>query len=417
MKRRILALLAVLLCVFACSCTETATPAETSGYSDTEATPTDTQSNTSADTQTKPADTDSVTLPDIPAAKEKVNIVMVGDILMHDPILQYGKTDDGYSFDHLFENVKDDIEKADIAMLNQEVIIAGEEYGIQGYPRFNSPFELADAIADASFDVACHTTNHTLDCGADALRSCLAYWEENHPEVSVIGMQDSSADASGICIIEKNGIKIAMLNYTYYAINYAGETAIKKEPYLVNRLIEDEVRADIAAAEEYADFTVVAVHWGDEYSHTPSSEQRAWAKIFLEGGVDLVLGTHPHVLQPVEWLEGTNGEKMLVYWSLGNFVNSTAEAGRGIGDRMLGALADVTIERDDDGKVRITEAKAVPLITHIEFKKFGITTYKFSDYTEELLSQSEAVKKDATLTFKYAKEHFSDMLGDFIQAD
>ena len=414
MKRKILALLAVFLCVFACSCTETANPAETLGYGDTEANLTDTQSNTASDTETQPVDTDSEAEPDLPATEEKVNIVMVGDILMHDPILQYGKTEDGYSFDHLFENVKGDIEKADIAMLNQEVIIAGEKYGIQGYPRFNSPFELADAIADAGFDVACHATNHTLDCGADAMRACLEYWETEHPDITVIGMQDNSADASSICIIEKNGIKIAMLNYTYYAINYAGEPAIKKEPYLVNRLIEDEVRADIAAAEEYADFTVVSVHWGDEYSHTPSSEQRAWASVFLEGGVDLVLGTHPHVLQPVEWLEGTDGDKMLVYWSLGNFVNSTAEEGSGIGDRMLGAMADVTVERGVDGKVRITEAKAIPLITHIEFKKFGITTYKFSDYTEAQLSQSEAVKKDAALTFDYAEKHFSDMLGSFI---
>ncbi len=349
-----------------------------------------------------------------PSEDGKVNLVMVGDILIHDPILKYAKTSDGYSFTNLFENIKSDIERADIAMLNQEVIIAGGEYGIQGYPRFNSPFELADAIADAGFDIACHATNHTLDKGEDAMRDCLKYWNTKYPHITVIGMQDSEADASRVCIVEKNDIKIAMLNYTY-GLNGAADSALSKEPYLVDRLIEKEVKEDLAAAEKYADFTVVSVHWGNEYTHTPSSSQKKWANIFLDGGADLVLGTHPHVLQPVEWLCGDDGEKMLVYWSLGNFINSTESSGKGIGDRMLGALADITLERDTEGKVKIASAYAVPLITHIEFKQFGITTYKFSDYTEQMLSKSEVLNKDGSFSYTYAKEHFEDMFGEFLK--
>ncbi len=412
----------MLLCVTLCSClqnqtqthdTNTAQTAVTE-QSDTEsseqtgnAVPPETSVPESSSAQTDP--------PSVPKPEERVNLVMVGDILMHDPILEYAKTAQGYSFTSIFENIKGDIEKADIAMLNQEVIIGGESHGISAYPKFNSPFELADAIAQAGFDVACHATNHTLDRGAEAMRSCLEYWRKNHPDVTVIGMQDTKEQAAGITVVEKNGIKIAMLNYTYYAINYAGEAAIKKEPYLVNRLIESEVKADLALAEAQADFTVVAVHWGEEYKHTPSNNQKYWARIFLDGGADLVLGTHPHVLQPVEWMEDSDGNRMLVYWSLGNFVNSTAEQGQGIGDRMLGALADVTVTRGDDGKVSITEAFALPLITHIEFKQFGITTYKFSDYTQQMLSRSEAVKKDPTLTMEYAQQHYKDMFGSFIK--
>ncbi len=466
MKRKITALLSFVLCLCLCACVASApdstsisdvtvyTPSTAAADSDTvqaetelAGAGTDTTAQTEAQStdvsttapETKPPVTETpVTETDKPEAKPPtipetssgitpliktdknpstdgcVKLVMVGDILMHDPILEYGKTNNGYSFYNLFENVKSDIKKADIAMLNQEVIISGEKYGIDGYPRFNSPFELADAIADAGFDVACHATNHTLDKGAEAMRTCLDMWGKRHAEVTVVGMHDSKSDAETVCIIEKNGIKIAMLNYTY-GLNGAGNAAIEKEPYLVDMLVESEVKADLAVAEKYADFTVVSVHWGNEYTHTPSSSQKKWAEIFLDGGADLVLGTHPHVLQPVEWLEGENGERMLVYWSLGNFINCTESEGKGIGDRMLGALADVTVERGSDGKVKITSAYAVPLITHIELKQFGITTYKFSDYTEKMLSESEAVKKDSTLTYAYAKKQYEDMFGSFIK--
>ena len=136
----------------------------------------------------------------------------------------------------------------------------------------------------------------------------------------------------------------------------------------------------------------------------------------LDCGVDLVLGTHPHVIQPIEWLEDAKGNRMLVYWSLGNFVNSTGESGVGKGARMLGAMADIVIEKDPEGKVFISDASAIPLITHIRYETFGITTYRFRDYTEQMLEQSEAKKKiDSTLTYTYCEETFSRVLGDFIK--
>jgi len=378
-------------------------------------------SQSAADTSTEtdtPKATDSTTndkTDTTPPEEGPVRIVMVGDILMHDPVIASGKQGTGYNFDHLFSNIRDEISSADIAMLNQEVIIAGEKYGIQGYPRFNSPFELADAIADAGFDVALHATNHTLDKGADAMRDCLDYWRGEHPEVKVLGMHASEQEAREICVIEKNGIRIAVLNYTYYAINPAGQSAIDKEPYLVDRLIESEVTADLRAADAAADFTVVAVHWGTEYKHTPSQDQKKWAALFLREGVDLVLGTHPHVLQPVEWLKGSDGQRMLVYWSLGNFVNCTESSGKGIGARMLGAMSDVTIEKDEKGNVYISEASAIPLITHITSAKGGITTYRFDAYTQDMLQKNLATEKDSGFTYSYIVSHYDEMLGEFMK--
>lgn len=439
MKKKLLSLLALILCVVLCSCLEPVhtdapyydTRPDDSNTHDIDSAPADDQTQNapdsteeSGDEETPPSDTDADTDPadsdtasdteQIPLL-ETVNLIMVGDILMHDPVLEGGKTEDGYSYEHIFANLADEISSADLALFNQEVMIAGEKYGIQGYPRFNAPFELADALAAVGFDVAVHATNHTLDVGKQALLDCLENWETKYPEIEVVGMHDSAEDAEHISVIEKNGIKIAILNYSY-TVNGAGTAALAHDPYLVDILDESRIRRETARAEELADFIIVAAHWGTEYTHVPSASQKKWADIMLECGVDLVLGTHPHVIQPVEWLEDDNGNRMLVYWSLGNFVNSTGESGAGKGARMLGAMADVTLTRGDDGEVYISEASAIPLITHISYEQFGITTYRFSEYTEEMLSQSEAKKRiDTTLTYQYCEETYARVLGDFIK--
>ncbi len=465
MNKKLLVCLTAILCVILCSCitpmetdislqegTASVTDAESVDRTQTDPNSEETQAHTGTydvtegvrDTDSEPKDSDSIQDTSTDAlvtdnttsaesssaidtdkyespshshgsAQSTAHLIMVGDILMHDPVLEGGKTDDGYSYEHLFANVADEISSADLALFNQEVIIAGERYGIQGYPRFNAPFELADALASVGFDVAVHATNHTLDVGKQALLDCLSNWETKYPQIEVVGMHDSAEDAEHISVIEKNGIKIAILNYTY-TLNGAGSAAIARDPYLVDVLDENRIRRDTKRAGELADFIVVCAHWGTEYTHTPSASQKRWADIMLECGVDLVLGTHPHVIQPVEWLEDEDGNRMLVYWSLGNFVNSTGESGAGKGARMLGAMADIIIGKDADGKTFISEASAIPLITHIKYETYGITTYLFSEYTEQMLEQSEAKKKiDTTLTYKYCEDTFSRVLGDFIK--
>ncbi len=348
-----------------------------------------------------------------PSPEADLRLIMVGDILMHDAVIESGLGEDGkYDYSHLFENISEMLESSNVKIANQEVIIAGEKYGISGYPRFNSPLALADALADAGFNVIAHATNHTLDKGADAMLECLSYWRTEYPSVSVVGMHDSKKDAEKITLVEENGIVLAILNYTY-GVNYAGDDDIEASPYLVDILKESRVRADIRIAEQIADATVVAVHWGTEYTHEYSSTQKKWANVFLEEGVELVLGTHPHVIQPIEWMEGKGGRRMLVYWSLGNFVNCTSESGKGKGARMLGAMADVLFAVDDDSRVYIESASAHPLITHLDYSRYGITTYLFDEYTEQLFSENKAKEKDASFTYEYCVDTFDDILGDF----
>lgn len=324
---------------------------------------------------------------------EELQIVMVGDMLMHTKIIDSGLQEDGsYNFDHLFANVKDFITEADMAIVNQETIMGGEKYGYSGYPCFNSPYALADAEVNAGFDVILHATNHTLDRGSNAVLNCLNYWNMTYPEVGVVGIYENQEEQDTIYIYEEKGMKIAVLNYTY---GTNGIPVPSSMPYLVNLMDKEQIIEDIKEAEELADFTILCPHWGTEYNLGVSSEQKQWTEIFVEYGVDLVLGAHPHVIEPIEWVTHENGNKMLVYYSLGNFVNGTSSTGPGVTTRMVGGIADVTIARNNDsGKVEVLEYGVVPIVCHVGLKD-AYSVYRLEDYTQEMAKENRILSQDS----------------------
>jgi len=165
-----------------------------------------------------PSTTEAVTeiqteISDEPA---QVDIVMVGDILLHTRVNESGLMEDGtYNYDHMFAQVKEDITAADLALVNQEVILGGTELKLSGYPNFNGAFEVGDSLVDAGFDVVLHATNHALDKGKKGLLRCLEFWDTTYPEIGVVGIHDTAEDAEEIYVKEIEGIRIAILNYTY----------------------------------------------------------------------------------------------------------------------------------------------------------------------------------------------------------
>lgn len=332
----------------------------------------------------------------------ELQIVMVGDMLMHERVVESGLNEDGsYSFDHIFANVKDTIEGADLALVNQETILGGTELGLSGYPSFNSPYELGNAEVAAGFDVILHATNHTLDKNKKGVVNCMEFWENNYPEIAYLGMNDSQEHQDEyIYLYEQDGITLAILNYTYgtNGINPPGDM-----PFIVNYLEEEKVISDIQRAEELADFTIVCPHWGTEYMLEASKSQKNWANIFLENGVDLVIGTHPHVIEPVEWLTDEEGNKMLVYYSIGNFINGTSGKGEGVMNRMVGGIADVTLAGDENGNVYIKEYDAIPVVCHIG-EGAAYTVYYLEDYTQELAGQNHIVSQDGDFTLENCKQ-------------
>ncbi|MCR5094257.1 MAG: CapA family protein [Lachnospiraceae bacterium] len=329
-----------------------------------------------------------------------VTIVMVGDMLMHMPVLRAGQEADGsYCFDGLFAHVQPQIRSADIAIVNQETIMGGEELGgYTGYPTFNSPYAVGDAEANAGFDVVLQATNHALDRSAKGIENCLSFWETVYPQIAVTGIHESAEDQAEMTILTSGGIRIAVLNYTY---GTNGIQMPRGKGYLVDYLSMDRVRADLERAEREADFTIVCPHWGIEYSLTPSGDQRQWAAFFAQEGADLIIGTHPHVIEPLEYL--TEGDRQIpVYYSLGNFVNSTAGRGAGVMNRMVGGMARVNIGRAADGSAVVRKAEVIPLVTHLG--EGEVTTYFLADYTQELAENNRIRLQDSTFSLENSRK-------------
>lgn len=331
-----------------------------------------------------------------------LSILMVGDILLHDPVEVAARQEDGsYNYEAIFAHMTEDIQAADIAIVNQEVIIGGEELGISGYPAFNAAYSAADALVKAGFDVVCHGTNHALDKGKKGVLNCLNYWKDNYPDIAVLGIHDSQEDQEDIYIYDQGDFKVAILNYTY---GTNGIPLPDEMPYAVDLLEEEKVLSDIQKAEEMADFTIVCPHWGTEYQLKQSAFQEKWAKLFAANGVDLVIGTHPHVIQPIEWVvDEESGHEMLVYYSLGNFVNWTGESGNDIANRMVGGMAKVTLEYVD-GAVNIVEYGVEPVVTHLEQGINGVTVYKLNDYTTEMADINQIRLQDAAFSKEYCEQ-------------
>lgn len=350
---------------------------------------------------------------------DSIDIIMVGDILLHKPVEEAALDPDTgkYNYDFIFADTAEDIRAADIAIVNQEVIIGGEELGVSGYPSFNAPYEIADALVDNGFDVICHATNHALDKGAKGIRNCTSYWNEKYPDIKMVGIHESAEDAEDMCILDEDGIRIAVLNYTY---GTNGIPLPADMPFAVDELDGEKVISDLKKAEEAADFTIVIPHWGKEYSMSVTEEQKKWALLMADNGADLILGAHPHVIEPVEWVEteedGTgSGGRALCYYSLGNFVNWTSGTGKGVVNRMIGGMARVSLKRDADGDVYISRYGVEPLICHVESGRENVRVYKLSDYSDELGERNEIQSQDPEFSYGYCMAMTEEMWGEVMQ--
>lgn len=309
----------------------------------------------------------------------KVTLLAVGDNLIHNTLIAAGEQEDGtLDYTSLYANIKPEIEKADIAVIDQETVLGGSSFDYTGYPIFNSPWEIGDAAIDAGFDVFNCATNHTMDMGWAGIEKELEYFS-GKDNVVALGINANEEDYNSITYYEKNSITFAMLNYTF---GTNGIPLPDDKPWCVNLLDKQKVTADINEARKNADVVIVFPHWGTENSHEVSDYQREYTKLFSDLGVDIVIGCHPHVLQPVEWVTNEEtGKKMIVYYSLGNFISHQIEL-----DQLCGGMAQLTIEKHGDS-VEITSAKLTPIVCHYnrgEDDKFKFDVYKLSDYNDDL---------------------------------
>ncbi len=357
-----------------------------------------------------------------PFPEYEVNLMMVGDNLMHMGIVMTGAQSDGtYSYDFLFQGIEEYLELAEVKMINQETILGGNEKGFSGYPHFNSPTEVGDAIAKAGFNVVLHSSNHTADKGVSGIDNCVAFWEQ-YPDVLAAGIYPKEGEFD-IPILNIEGISFAILNYTYgpnmgsFPKDYEGRMDILCAYNSSNRMLDfttlhEDVLADIDRAEQMADIVIVCPHWGTEYTTTPSRYQEQFARQMAEAGADVIIGTHPHVVQPVEWIEAENGNKALCFYSLGNYVSTQKQT-----LCMLEAMAWVTFRVTEEGIVIVPEETGVlPLVCHYTAMPVRLeNVYLLEDYTEEQAAK-HGIKSygGVTLYLSELQEWSAEVFGDWV---
>ena len=333
------------------------------------------------------------TEPEEPPFEEyDITLLALGDNLIHMGIVNSGIEADGtrdYSF--LFNGIEDLLAVADIKAINQETIFGGNHLGFSGYPTFNSPTEIGDAIAAAGFNVVLHSTNHTADKGVEGIKNCVAFWE-THPEVLISGIHAEKEENPEIPILTVKGKTFAILNYTYgpnasvISSGYMGRIEMLCAYNETNGAIDfttlnPKVITDIQKANEVADIVIVFPHWGTEYQTSPSSFQKDWGMQMTEAGADLIIGTHPHVPQPVEWITAENGNKALCYYSLGNYTSTQKQQ-----ITMLEGLAWVTFHVTEDSiYISETNTGVIPLVNHYNYSPTRFeNVYPLEEYTEEM---------------------------------
>ncbi|OUP81324.1 hypothetical protein B5F07_17885 [Lachnoclostridium sp. An169] len=316
-----------------------------------------------------------------------LHFLAVGDNFYHDAILNAGKDENGnWNFDSIYDNVRETIGAADLAVVNQEVPLIENGDNASGYPKFGTPLAGGDALVNAGFDVVTMATNHAYDKGDTGITDALSFWRNSHPEITLLGIHDSAEDQSAnrVKIVEKKNFKIAMVNYTCL-INEDAQVPEDKA-YSVDVFSEETAAADIAAAKEAADYVIVYLHSGVENDNEVDSRTAERVQYLADQGADLVICTHPHVLRKVEMLTRADGGQTLVYYSLGNFVSAQKEV-----PQLLEGMADITLKKDKDtGAVTVAEYSLVPLVMHYEENQTNCRVYLFSDYTEELAAEHGA---------------------------
>ena len=310
--------------------------------------------------------------------KYSFDLLMVGDALIHSAIYEDALLSDGsYDFKPMLEYIKPLSSKYDLAYYNQETILGGRELGYSNYPRFNSPDEVGDAFIDAGFNLVSLATNHTMDQGEAGVLHSVNYWS-NQKNVVWDGQRSSQEERDKVRVYECNGIKYAFFSYTTWTNGL--ETPVGKE-YLNNVYSPEKAKNDIDKVKDKVDIIIVAMHWGVEYSMDVSSEQEGIANYLASLGVDLIIGSHPHVVEPVQYI---NDGKTLVIYSLGNFISDQV----GI-ERLTGLMLEVTINKVETMEgtvVTVDNPKAELIYTDSSYSsKRNFKVYPYSKLDDSIL--------------------------------
>lgn len=359
------------------------------------------QPDTPSPSSDAPAPTEAPTEPQQAAS---LRMLSVGDNLIHDGIYEQAQKrakNGGYDFSFCYARVKSTVEAADIATINQETIVA-KSYQPSGYPLFNSPQELGTAVKDTGFDVVSLANNHMLDKTAKGLTEAIDFWD-SADGITRTGAYKDKADLDRVEYIEKNGIKIGLVGIT----QYLNGLSLPKGSPLQIILTSDEatIERKIKAAKAECDVVLVNAHWGTEYTTNPTQDQKNLAKKMASWGADVIIGHHPHVIQPVEWIDNTDGTRTLVAYSLGNFISQQNTAAR-----VIGGMLHYTLTKGTDGKVTVSDVLFEPTVTHYVSGSHDVQIYPLSQYSDALAKKQASRIKQSDFSVAYIENFVKDVI-------
>lgn len=288
------------------------------------------------------------------AASATINLTATGDILMHNTVIASGKNGDDYNFNHLFAPVQHLIAEGDYASVNLECALAGTSTGYTGYPLFNSPDNIADALHNSAFDLVVTANNHILDRGYQgAVRTMDVLRQAG---LDTTGTFKTQTEKEKFLIKDIRGVKVGYLAYSY---STNGIPVPQDKPCFYNFLEPDKIINDITALRPDVDVLVLILHWGVEYSPYPTEQQRKLATEFFKNGADVILGSHPHVIQPMETMK-INGQDKFVIYSMGNSMGNQ----NGV-ERNSGVILNLQFTKNlTQGATNLTGVSYTPTFIH-----------------------------------------------------
>ncbi|WP_338782072.1 CapA family protein [Metabacillus sp. FJAT-52054] len=295
--------------------------------------------------------------------KAEATLSAAGDFLLHSQVYTDALTGKNkYNFNPMLEEIRPFFENTDLAYINQESILGGASLGLSSYPSFNSPYEAGDALINAGIDIVNMANNHALDKGPAGIYNAIAYYEKKG--LPYIGAYKNSRDSLTPRVINKNGIKFGFAGYTY---GTNGIPVPSGKRFLVNLIDVEKMKRETKEIKSLSDFAIISVHWGVEYQRFPNEEQKRIAAILADAGADVVIGHHPHVLQPMEWIENENGHRTLVVYSLGNFLSGQQGEYKDIG-----GIVQIPFTKESTGtsvKKFVGDPEFIPTIVTSKNKK------------------------------------------------
>lgn len=341
-----------------------------------------------------------------------VRFLAAGDNLISNAICDaaYDESTGTCDFSALYAPIREEVQSHDLAAVSEETILVHDPSQISSGPFFGTPDVIGDDLHDAGFNIITSANNHAFDKGITGIEDTIRFWEK-YPDVTLLGIHGSKEDSEKIDYLEKNSIRFALFNYSAGT----GRAVLPEDQAFRIDLLDrkEKLLSDLETAEKSADLSIVFVHMGVEYEEIPTEEQRELARELTAAGADLIIGTHPHCVQPMETVHTENGGTAVVYYSLGNLVSTQMKV-----STVLGGLAEVVIEKGDSG-TSIRSAEMIPVVCHMQApeKEGGkpfVAAYLLSDYTEEMAENHYLNRFGQNVTLSSLKEHWERVTGQVL---